>query len=212
MGFGILLFGYTMLIEYGITVSSEFNIGIDIFPDILGYFLMFYATRKLSPYSQGFKNARFMSILMMVLGAATLILPIAALFQKGLPIISTALQYCYFTRDIFVFIFSVFVFAGIRELAKDVDLPKVASKAVTATVLWALYLIPRISIFIVNYTDAQKSFVSILYSIFFYIALLFSVYVLFNCHVRICYEGEEDPETKESVIEKFIKKIKNKPD
>ena len=111
MGFGILLFGYTMLIEYGITVSSKFNIGIDIFPDILGYFLMFYATRKLSPYSQGFKNARFMSILMMVLGAATLILPIAALFQKGLPIISTALQYCYFTRDIFVFIFSVFVFA-----------------------------------------------------------------------------------------------------
>lgn len=210
MGFGILLFGYTMLIDYGVSVNSSFNIGFDIFPDILGYVLMFIATRKLSPYSSGFKNAKVVSCIMMVFGSLSFVLPIVAIFGKGLALISNLMRYCIIARDLFVFLFNILVFYGIRELAKEVELSKVAKYAVTATVLSSLYFIPRVSLFIISFTQGQMGFIALFYSIFWYVSLLFNVFLCFNCHVRICYEGEEDPEAKESIFEKIIKKLRNK--
>lgn len=202
-----------MLIDYGLSLSSEYvNIGIDIFPDILGYILMFLALKKLSPYSVGFKNAKYMSIFMMFLGGVTFALPLAALFGKGLGIISSAISYCMFIRDMAVFVFNIFVFVGIRELAKDVELPKTARYATAAMVLSALYFVPRVSIFIVSFTEAQMGFVALFYSIFWYISLLFNLFLSFNCYVHICYEGEEDPDVKETFIEKLLSKLKNHSD
>ena len=66
MGFGLLFFGYPLLLDRLLLLNEEYSIGIDVIPDIIGIVLIFIALRKLSPYSFGFKGAKYMCYPMML--------------------------------------------------------------------------------------------------------------------------------------------------
>jgi len=210
MGFGLLLFGLTFLIDYGVVISSEFNIGFDVYPDLIGYIVIFIALRKLTPYGKGFKNAKFMCYPLFLIGLGLIALPLIALAKSHLSLIALLIQYCYIARDIAWIMFSMLLFSGIRELASEVELPKIVKRTTVAFVLGLLYFLPRISIYIINFTQAQKAFVIYWYSLLWYVFLFFSLYLTFNCYMYICYEGEEDPEIKEGRLSRLLDKMKNK--
>ncbi len=208
MGFGLLIFGFTFFINYGVIICSEPLIGFDVFPDLLGYILMFIALKKLSPYADGFKNAKLMCYPLFIIGGAQIALPLIAL----LPSVSKALifiviSYVTLAQDFLILLFSMLLFIGIRSLSLEVELPKIAKRAVAAFVICLLYSVPKIAISLVSFTQAQKSFIIIFYSLMFYAYVFFSIFLCFNCYMYICYEGEEDPEIKESKLSKFFDKL-----
>ena len=63
---------------------------------------------------------------------------------RGLNGISMALDIAYDAKDICLLVFNMFLFFGIRELALEVDLPKIARRSIAAFVLYALFFIPKL--------------------------------------------------------------------
>lgn len=210
MGFGLLLFGFSFLLDYGILLNNDYGIGFDIYPDLAGFILMFIALRKLSPYGRGFRYAQYFCYPLFAVGGALIALPLLSLAGAHLSLIKTAIDYVYFARDLLTALLCIMLFAGIRELSLDVELPKIARRSVIAFVLVMLFFIPRSALELISFTDAQRSFLILWYQLFWYICLFFILFLCFNCYMYICYEGEEDPEIKESKILKFLNKLHNK--
>ena len=199
-----------MMIDYGIKTIAEYNIGFDIFPDIIGYIFFFLAMKKLKPYAEGFRYAKFVTYFLMALGGVTLATQICSFTNSHGEILAAVLYHCEFARLVLFALFNIFAFSGIRKLAYNVDLPKIARRAVAALIINLLYFIMKISVYAFTFTEAQRAFIIILYSLTWYILLLFSLFLVMGCYMYICYEGEEEIIVPESKLAAFLKKLKNK--
>ena len=211
MGFGFLLIGYmTMMIDYGIKTIAQYNIGFDVFPDIIGYIFFFIAMKKLKPYAEGFKYAKIVTYFLMVLGGVTLAAQIFSFTNSHGEIIAEVLYHCEFARLVLFALFNIFAFSGIRKLSNDVELPKIARRAVAALIINLLYFIMKISIYAFSFTEAQRAFIIIIYSLTWYILLFFSLFLVMGCYMYICYEGEEEIIVPENKLATFLKNLKKK--
>ena len=198
------------MIDYGIKTIAEYNIGFDIFPDIIGYIFFFIAMKKLKPYAEGFKYAKFMTYFLILLGGVTLGAQIFSFTNSHGSLLAKILYHCEFARLVLFALFNIFVFSGIRKLAKDVDLPKIARHAVVALIINLLYFIMKISIYAFSFSEAQRSFIIILYSLTWYILLFYSFFLIMGCYMYICYEGEEEIIVPENKLATFIRNFKKK--
>ena len=211
MGFGFLLIGYmTMMIDYGIKTIAEYNIGFDIFPDIIGYIFFFLAMKKLKPYAEGFKYAKYVTYFLILLGSVTLGVQIFSFTKSHGALLAKILYHCDFARLVLFALFNIFAFSGIRKLANDVELPKIARRAVAALIINLLCFIMKISDYAFTFTEAQRAFIIIIYSLTWYILLFFSLFLVMGCYMYICYEGEEEIIVPENKIAIFLNKLKKK--
>lgn len=200
MGFGYLLYGYLMLIDYGIKTTEGAAQGFDIFPDLLGYILFFVALRGLSRHASGFSRAKSACIPLFIVGGATLVGQLLTLIGLSGSVITLMLEYAQYAKYPLLLFFHIGMLDGIRQLSLDVDLPKLSSKAQNATFFSAFYYIVGIcmiffEIFVPNPEGKLASIyntVGMIYQIAFYLVFFYVTYVIFSAYRQICYEGDEN--------------------
>ena len=196
MGFGILFIAFTMLIfPFGFQIDQTLGLGFDIFPDLLGYFLVFRGLKNLKPYSKGFVQARLLTIPLMGLSAVTLIaqgLAFAGMQVSAIAKYWKTLQSVINVVDTvsipFLFVMLFYLCNGIQELADEVELPKIVRRAKIASLLSSTYLLGKLMIGILPLPNIVHWLVGILTYIVYFVYL----YLLFSCYMHIVY-ADEDP-------------------
>lgn len=208
MGFGLLLYGYLMLVTAG-------NSYIDFFPDLLGYLFFWLALRKLTPYSMGFRRAKTICIPLFAVGTATLAGQILSQLDMGGTIVTDILVYSELAKNVLLFFFHIGLMKGIIELSRDVGLPRLCRRGRIGLILSiCLYLIAIIlqslellaPSLVKNYATAY-SFAGLVYMLLFYGTFFFNLFLIFSCYRQICYEGEENLTPPDNPLEKLFKKI-----
>ena len=208
MGFGLLIYGYLMMIDFGVSTIAEYNIGFDVFPDIVGYIIFFTALKKLSRHASGFRIAKYLSIPLIVLGAVKLAAEGFSFFGKYGSVISSVLDACEWAKLTLFVIFNLFLLSGVRSLAARVELPKTVKRSTGAMIINLLYFIMKVSVYAFPFAEGERYFMILSFSLTWYLLVFFTIFVMFNCYMYICYEGDENIMIPESRLTKLLKKIK----
>ena len=214
MGFGILFYGFLMMIEIAVRTNAGSTVGIDVFPDLAGYLLMLTAACRLDGYAKGFTYFKKSLYPLLFLGTVSFSLGLFSVTGLYLDVLEVAMDAVKFLSLILQGISFFFLFAGIISLSGEVDLPGIAARARYTTVIGTVYYLFQIvltlsyelPIGISDETLAPFSFVSML---IFLVYIILGEVVLFNCYRYICYEGEEyfNPGDIESPIARFMNKL-----
>lgn len=220
MGFGLIFYGFLMMIEIVVRTVSGSAIGIDIFPDLAGYLLMLAAACRLDGYAKGFTVFRKCLYPLIFLGALAFAIGIFSATGLYTVYLESAIDTVKMLSLVLQGVAFFYLFAGIVSLAGEVELPGIASRARYACVIGSVYyvfqfiltLCYKLPLGISAATLAPFTMVSMM---IFLIYVIFSEVVFFNCYRYICYEGEEyfNPGDIESPIAKFLNKLfgKTKP-
>lgn len=194
MGFGLLFIGY--LFTFRIATQSS---GFDFLPDIVGYLIMFAGLSKLALYGKGFRYAKLLLIPLIAAGGVTLVFQSLDLAGYSLNEIFTDIsQATDIVTQIFLFAFHVALFVGIRDIARETDLPKVAFRAVrnlSITVFY--YLVVLLSRLPVLGALPQR-YVGLFVFLLGILWILMNLVLIFSCYMRICLEGDEEMPVKPS--------------
>lgn len=217
MGFGYLLYGYLMLIDYGIKTSESVGVGFDIFPDLLGYILFFAALKELSRHASGFARAKSACIPLFAVGGVTLVGQLLTLIGVEGSAVTMVLNYAQYAKYPLLLFFHIGMLDGIRQLSLDVDLPKLSSKAQSATFFSSFYYIVGICmIFFEIFVPSPEgkianiyNTVGMIYQIAFYLVFFYVFYVIFSAYRQICYEGDEDMDSKPGPLTRLFEKYKD---
>lgn len=224
MGFGYFFFGVLMLVSVVVPTSYEYNVGIDIFPDIAGYILMLTAAKRLSLYAAGFRRMVYPLYALCLVSAVGYAAGIASLFGRYLEMLSHIVSWTQALSYPLCLCAFVFMFLGIYSLSTSVELPKIASKAKGGIFMSIVYFCVRILLFaaeLIFEGFSQSVLISYAYyflSLFWYVYIIFTAYVIFKCYMYICYEGEEQimpsgatPRFLEKILSKVGKNDKKSP-
>lgn len=195
MGFGLLFIAFTMLfVVFGYQIDPANNLGFDILPDLLAYILIYRGLKNLKPYSKGFVYARLLTIPLLGLGAVTFTCQGIALAGKGVAavakhwgLLSTIVNTVDTVSIPFLFFFLFYLCMGIRELAGEVELPKVVTRAKIASLLSSTYFLGKLLIGILPLPNIVHWLVGILSFVVYFVFL----YLLFSCYMHIVYADEE---------------------
>lgn len=215
MGFGILFFGFLMMIELMVSTSAEYMLGIDLFPDLAGYFLMLTAACRLSPYNKGF--ARFRVALYPLLGVSTVSFAVGLFSAFG--VAPSVLDFVFrVANGLSVLLQPVaffFLFSGIVRLADSVELPKLSFGARLLAVMSTAYYLCQIVFTVVSvlptgFPENMLSVVNYVLTLVYLLFVILTEVLLFRCYMFICYEGEERVSPTDAVnpIAKFFNKFK----
>ena len=214
MGFGLIFYGFLMMIEIPVRTQVGVNVGIDIFPDLAGYLLMLTAANRLDGYAKGFTLFRKMLYPLLVLGAVSLAIGYLSIAGVALPLLEALTTYVKIASLILQAVAFFFLFSGIISLSLEVELDGIATRARYTTVVGAIYYLFQLLLTasyelplgISDTTLAPFSMISMLLWLVF---ILLGEVVLFNCYRYICYEGEETltPGAIESPIARFLNKL-----
>ena len=212
MGFGILFYGFLMMIEITVRTQVGSPVGIDIFPDLAGYLLMLAAACRLDGYAKGFSYFRKLLYPLIVLGAAAYAIGMLSLLGKALALLETLSNAVKLLSLALQGVAFFFLFAGVISLANEVDLPGIATRArytaIVGTVYYVFQLVLSIcyQVGMAQKTLAPFSFTSM---VIFIVFVLLGEVVLFNCYRYICYEGEENylPSSADNPIARFMNKL-----
>ncbi len=215
MGFGFLFFGFLMMIELGIATSAEYALSIDVFPDLAGYIFMLTAAWRLELYAKGF--ARFKKLLMPLVAVGTLIygVSILALFDFRPAMLEEVLHGLQYATIILQPIAFFCMFGGIMALATEVELPAIASRAKLLAGIGTAYYAAQLLFMLADdlalplfgsYVGFLRYGLMIVWLIF----VIMTEWMIFQCYMYICYEGEEriTPEDAANPFAKFFNKNK----
>lgn len=194
MGFGLLFVGYTMMLAWGYRISPDPPLGFDILPDLLGYFLMYRGLRGLKPYSKGFVYARLITIPLMVAGGVTFLSQVIALAGKWVSPISaywellaTVISVVETISIPLLFFFHLYLCQGIRELAAEVELPKVVFRSKLAVVFSSVFYLGKL----VGGLFPLPNSVQWVLFLLTYIVYFYYLFMLYSCYMHIVYADEE---------------------
>lgn len=201
MGFGLLFVGHVCLF---------FCKGIDVFPDVLAYALIFWSMWKLSRYAEGFKRAKYTLMPLMALAA------INDAFQ-----ISAALGYdLAAARNVFGIVTSAgmlvmywFILDGIKQLATEVGRGELALKSRRNKVLTVIYVL-LMAVYHLQLdilTDVYR-YLGIIFLLFGLAWTILNGVLFFSCYMWICLEGDEDMPEDGGFMRFLPKKHKNPED
>lgn len=181
MRFGILFIGY---------VSLFICKGVDIFPDIIAYIIIFIALMRLSEYNINFKKAKLTLYPLMVTTATNDTLQILKYFKYENIFLNNML----YTINLVIFIIYIyFLFKGIYELADEVGRTKIAASAKRN---WYIVLIYTVISIIIKLEIPEIKSLSMYYGLLYFISgllwIILSASMIFSCYMWICREGDED--------------------
>ena len=196
MGFGFLFYGFLMMIELGIATSAEYSLSIDVFPDLAGYLFMLTAAYRLELYAKGF--ARFKKALLPLVAVGFLIygVSILSLFDLNPALLEGALHILQYATIILQPIAFFCLFGGIMVLASEVGLPAIASRAKLLAGIGTAYYAAQLLFMVAeeltlplfgSYVGFLRYGLMIVWLIF----IIMTEWMIFQCYMYICYEGEE---------------------
>ncbi len=216
MGFGLLVVGYATMLVWGLAIDPSIGLGFDILPDLLGYVLFFVALGKLRPYSKGFVLARFVTLPLMLLGGVTFAAQSVAVLGLWVPSIS---EYWSLIQDVIsiggtvstplLFFFHLYLCQGIRDLATEVELPKVVTRSKIAACLSSVFYLGQLLAGILSLPLLMLWFFAIMtYAVYFYY-----LFLLYSCYMHIVY-ADETPKEASDPLTRMLSKMKknNDPD
>ncbi|MCI8388481.1 MAG: hypothetical protein HFE63_08475 [Clostridiales bacterium] len=214
MGFGLLFLGYFFILNvpYG---------SLDVLPDIIGCLLMLSALKRLTGYcsdNRGFKYTQFTLLPYTLIAAIIFISQLACQFG-----ITSAESIKWFTSplnivySIVIGAFHIFLFLGIHELSKEVDLPKITTRSIRMLSLTVVYYIIELLSYtgIINkiaYSTAKPeavlSYINLALFILGILWMALTWALIFTCYIRICLEGDEDMPYREDIFDKILSYFK----
>lgn len=214
MGFGLLFFGFMMMLDSGWTISETPYIGLDIFPDILGYICMYISMKHLRKSSKDLNIFAWITLGLSVLGGALLIGQITAavmrfVYPAGLEGAGLFIMICGYIKNPIMLAAVLYLTGGLKDVANSVGLYPLAKKTTVASVVSALYYLVQ-SVFTIT-SVANIPVPSVIFfaaALLFYVQLFLILSLIFSYYRQIGYEGE-DTSVKEHPLEKLRKKLKN---
>ena len=197
MGFGLLLIGYAL------TFSGAYH-GVDIPPSFLAYGIMLAAFYRLGRYGKNLKKAGYCVLALLAVSCFKFMLQLTGIgAQFSLLMIILVIEAC------LLLVFQIFFLLGIKDLAIEVKLPKLAGKAVRN--LWIVFFFYGFTLFsnlyvkemIPNVSFLPAGMVFALQQMAGYLLRVLIVIHIGSCYRRICLEGDEDmPEKNKQRREK----------
>ena len=207
MGWGVLFSGYLFLLSIPLH-----EVGICV--EILGYFLMARGLTLLEQYDRSFHWAKLIDFLMIPFGTYALFLQCATWFSM-----TELVEACNRVASLPVTVvfsalllaFHMFLYSGVSSIAKEVDLPDIASQSVRNRVFSFFYFALTIGVSFCNTPRITEyvpytSLVAIV-SLVGIVWMLLTGKMLFNCYMWICLPGDEDmPADRKTFFNPFPKK------
>ncbi|MBE6608693.1 MAG: hypothetical protein E7633_09085 [Ruminococcaceae bacterium] len=214
MGFGLLFFGFMMMLDTGWTISEAYGIGLDIFPDILGYLCMYRSMKHLRKSSRDLNIFAWITVALSVLGGVLLAGQITAAVMRfaypaGLESMGLFIMICGYIKNPIMLAAMLFLTSGLRELANSLELYSLAKKTTAVSVISAAYYLLQ-SVFTVT-SAGNISVPSVVFfgtALLFYVQLITVLALVFSFYRQVGYEGEDTSE-KEHPLEKLRKKLMN---
>lgn len=214
MGFGLLFFGFMMMLDRGWTICEDPYIGLDIFPDILGYICMYISMKHLRKSSRDLNIFAWITVALSVLGGALLLGQTAAavmrfVYPAGLEKAGFFVMICGYIKDPIMLAAVIYLTGGLKDVAISVGLDSLVRKTTAVSFVSTLYYLMQ-SVF----TIASVANIAVPSVIFYGVALLFYVQfflllsLIFSFYRQVGYEGEDTSE-KEHPLEKLRKKLMN---
>lgn len=214
MGFGLLFFGFMMMLDSGWTISETPYIGLDIFPDIVGYICMYISMKHLRKSSKDLNIFAWITLGLSVLGGALLIGQITAavmrfVYPAGLEKAGLFIMICGYVKNPIMLAAVLFLTSGLKEVASSVGLYSLAKKTTAVSVVSALYYLIQ-SVFTITSVGniPVPSVIFFAAALLFYVQLFLILSLIFSYYRQVGYEGEDTSE-KEHPLEKLRKKLKN---
>lgn len=212
MGFGLLFFGFMMMLDSGWTISGD--IGFDIFPDILGYICMYKAMKHLRKSSRDLNIFAWITLGLSVLGGALLIGQITAavmrfVYPAGLEGAGLFIMICGYIKNPIMLVAVLYLTGGLKDVANSVGLYPLAKKTTVVSTVSVLYYLIQ-SVFTITSVGniPVPSIIFFATALLFYVQLFLILSLIFSYYRQIGYEGE-DTAVKEHPLEKLRKKLKN---
>ena len=203
MGFGLLFFGYMMLIN----VPYK---GIDFPPDVIAYTLILTALTKLGQYGKKIRIASFFSIALLALSAVKLSYQITMLFNDVPQTVINAVT----VGDIVLTLpFYFFMLIGFSDLARDVELPKLQGKCRRNFGIVCFFYIFTLFFYLYNadiipfINGVEKIQLFAMQQLLGYIMRIMNIILIASCYMRICLEGDEDMPYTPNKFEAFMTKL-----
>lgn len=215
MGFGFLFYGFLMMIELGIATSADYALSVDVFPDLAGYLFMLTAAWRLELYAKGFARFKRMLMPLVALGALIYGVSILSVFDFYPAVLENLLHGLQYATIVLQPIAFFCLFGGIMVLAAEVELPNIASRAKFLAFLGTAYYAAQFLFMLAedlslpwfgNFVGFLRYGLMIVWLIF----VIMTEWMLFQCYMYICYEGEEriTPEDAANPFAKFFNKNK----
>ena len=209
MGFGFLFAGLMMMLDTGWQISASPALGLDVFPDIVGYLLMLRSMRYLKRNSRDFSLFYCVVIALCVPGAITFAAQIVGAVIRltglsGLTVVSDIVIICGYVENPLMLIAVLFLTSAIRELASSLGLPKLSRLAFVSSIISALYYLLSS---IISFARLPGGII-LATALLSYVQLILLMVTVYSCYRQIGFEGEEDIPEKEHPFEKIMKKAK----
>ena len=192
MGFGLLFIGYF------IAYLGAFLPQISLFTYVLGSGVILFSVRKLIYENKLFISSAIVAIALELLSIISLGINV---FTGGRGTFAFVLVYFV---EISAYAFNILIMLSIHKLAKDVELPKLS--------IMTLINVGFISVGFIFFvlTEAITNPNVLLWLTPIYVVLkiaysLFSLVLIFNSYMRICYEGDEKMQKETTGIKLFDK-------
>ena len=183
MGFGTLFIGYFLLL----------NLTYYGFTDVISASVMLLALYKLTPVNKYFGYSAIASGAFLAFSLGEFGIAVYEMFyrQIGSPLLVSVMSS---VRCIIVATLTVLILKGIENVAKEVELADVPTKAsrliiITAVTYSAWIVLEAPLSFIDNYVLAVISLITILATI---ALLIVNLSVIYTCYMKICMPGDED--------------------
>ncbi len=216
MGFGYLFLGFLFFMSFPLY-------GVDILPDVIGWLIMGKALKTLTHYCPGnrhFERAGYSLLAGLVLSVFVLGCQLAELGG----VVSETLDRFFVTPILILYsiaigVHQVFLLLGIHQLSLEVELDKLARRAVRMLSLTAVYyllqFLTQLGLFakIADLTASPQMVLSTINAVVYFLGVLWLLLIAalyFTCYMRICLEGDEDMPYREDFYDRTKKKIESK--
>ena len=207
MGFGILFVGYFLVL----------NFAYPAFTDVITAAIMMYALYKLSGVNRGFKVGVWVCFAFTLFGFAEFAIEAADMFFAiGTPdTLSTVIAA---GRHLLVLLLTVTFMAGLKEVAREVELYELETKAkssiTAATVVYALSILLEAALpsFIPVQILAYASMITLLATL---MLIIFNLTIIYSAYMHICMPDDLDdggivPESKFGFVNEFRRRQEEK--
>lgn len=199
MGLGTLFIGYFLLL----------NVTYFGYTDLIAGLVMIMGLYKLSSINKEFKFAFYTASLFSLFGVSELVINVVAMFANSFE--EGILLYITPPRYIIIGFLSAFVLRGIRDVAREVGLKELASKAnyyffvsIIAFSLTALFDLPIFSFM----PTKALAVISLLLLLAIFTVVAINLTVIYKAYMKICMPGEQyanapEKQSKFGFVNKF---------
>ncbi|MBQ9131950.1 MAG: hypothetical protein IJX62_05725 [Clostridia bacterium] len=199
MGFGYLLIGYLVTFVLHVTTQA---LGLGPLGLLVGYGVMYMGLSKLNPFQRAFSIARWTLIPLTCVSLCHLAVAFADVFLLDLPFRAPILLAVEWSNFALLIFFNMSMLYGIRMIARDVELPRIATAAVRNTLFVGAYAI----LYLLGQSPALEPYLVLPAVLTQIVWVACNLFLILTCAKDICPEGEEEITPKRYRWE-FLNKI-----